>query len=214
MNVFASGSVARPSFRTVLMLMGAVLVAACSAEPREAPDDGWRGAQLAEPVERPEFTLLDTDGQPFDFRERTRGALTLLFFGYTSCPDVCPVHMANLAAVLDRYDYDVQSRVQVVFVTTDPERDTPERIRAWLDQFDPSFVGLRGGLEEVNRIQRTLGLPEAKAGGIRADGTYDVGHAATVLAFEPDGPARRLYLFGTRQADWENDLPRLLGTSR
>jgi protein SCO1/2 len=123
---------------------------------------------------------------------------------------VCPVHLANLAAVLERFPYDVRSRVKVVFVTTDPHRDTPERIRTWLDGFAPSFIGLHGPLDEVNRIQQELGLPVAGAGLARRDGSYDVGHAASILAFLPDGPARVAYPFGTRQADWQHDLPLLL----
>jgi protein SCO1/2 len=176
-----------------------------------SPEPGaWRGAELPAPVERPSFTLLDTHGQPFDFATETRDRLALLFFGYASCPDVCPVHMANLAAVLERQPFDVRSRVVVIFVSTDPVRDSPARIRTWLDGFDTSFIGLSGDLAEVNRIQAALGLPPADLGEPRGDGEYDVGHAASVLAFPPDGPARRAYPFGTRQADWEHDLPRLL----
>ena len=84
--------------------------------------------------------------------------MTLLFFGYTYCPDVCPIHMANIAAVKKKLPPDVASRLKVVFVTTDPERDTPERITQWLSHFDRSFIGLTGTLEEVNEIQRAIGL--------------------------------------------------------
>jgi protein SCO1/2 len=188
-----------------------VSAAACTGADASPPGTGgWRGAVLDEPVPRPDFTLTDTEGQPFDFRARTDGALTLVFFGYTSCPDICPVHMANLGAVLERQSWETRSRTRVVFVTTDPERDTPDVIRTWLDRFDPSFVGLRGPIEEVNRIQRAMRMPESVAGVVRPDGSYDVGHAASVLAFSPDGAAHVAYLFGTRQADWEHDLPRLL----
>jgi protein SCO1/2 len=192
------------------LLLAPVLLACSGADATPASDTGWRGAVLAEAVARPEFTLTDTDGEPFDFRARTDGLLTLVFFGYTSCPDICPVHMANLGAVLDRQSYEVRARTRVIFISTDPDRDTPDVIRAWLDRFGPSFIGLRGPIGEVNRIQRAMRLPESVAGDVREDGTYDVGHAAGILAFSPDGPAHLTYLFGTRQADWEHDLPRLL----
>ena len=196
-------------FATVLQFL---VLAGCGAQApaAEADADGFRGTALTEPLPRVDFTLTDTQGQPFAFRERTDGRLTFLFFGYTSCPDVCPVHMTNLAAVLQRFPHDVRSRVMVVFVTTDPERDTLERIRDWLDGFDPSFIGLRGPVDEVNRIQTQFNLPAAGVGQLRPDGSYDVGHAASILAFQPDGPARLAYPFGTRQADWEHDIPLLL----
>lgn len=183
---------------------------ACGIEAPAADTRTYRGTVLDAPVARIDFTLTDTRGELFSFREQTDGSLTLLFFGYTHCPDVCPVHMANLAAVLERFPYDVRNRVKVVFVSTDPHRDTPERIRTWLDGFAPYFIGLHGPLEEVNRIQQQLGLPVAGTGQARADGSYDVGHAASILAFLPGGPARVAYPFGTRQADWEHDLPLLL----
>lgn len=173
----------------------------------------WRGSVLAEPLDRPDFTLTDTSGEPFDFRQRTAGRVTLLFFGYTHCPDVCPIHMANLAAVLDDLGWQAREEVQVVFVTTDPARDTPQRIRAWLDRFDPAFVGLHGTRGEVEAIQRSLKLP-ASVIAAPGKGDYEVGHAAQVVAFSADGPARIVYPFGIRQADWAHDLPLLISGIR
>src|SRR5690606_37022371 len=127
--------------------------------------------------------MTDTRGEPFDFRRETEGKLTLLFVGYTHCPDVCPVHMASIAAVLRRMP-EVAGRTRVVFVTADPERDTPERMREWLNHFSPSFVGLRGTREEVHRLEDALQMarsvvPEG------AVGEYAVGHAGQVVAFSP-----------------------------
>jgi protein SCO1/2 len=170
---------------------------------------GFRGIMLERPVEKGDFTLTALDGQPYHFRAETEGFITLLFFGYTSCPDVCPVHMANLAAVIKDLPWSVRTQIRVVFVTTDPERDTPARIREWLDAFDPQFVGLTGSREEVNRIQTGLGLPPAVSQD-RPGGGYAVGHASQVLAFGRDNIARLAYPFGTRQADWAYDLPKLV----
>lgn len=172
-------------------------------------ESGFRGVVMESPTPKADFTLLDTSGEPFHFREETAGYITLLFFGYTSCPDVCPVHMANLAAVLKEMPWEVRSRIKVVFVTTDPERDTPTRIRQWLDAFDPTFIGLTGSRDEVNQIQGSFGLPPAVLqGGTATD--YIVGHASQILAFGLDDTARIAYPFGTRQADWAHDLPRLV----
>lgn len=169
-----------------------------------------RGRRLPSPVPRPDFSLIDTDGDEYDFRARTGGYATLLFFGYTHCPDVCPVHMGNIAAALDHVGWQTRHRIRVVFVTTDPDRDTPERIREWLDRFDPTFVGLRGTTDEVAAIQAELGLPPSIIAPETSNG-YEVGHAAQVLAFAPSGAASVAYPFGTRQADWVHDLPLLAG---
>ncbi len=176
-------------------------------------DGALRGMVLPRPIEKPDFILNDTDGKPFDFRAETDGYLTLLFFGYTYCPDVCPVHMASLAAVLDGMPVQVRNRIKVVFVSVDPERDTPERIREWLNAFDRRFIGLRGTSEEVEAIMRSLQLPTAVLEEPDEKGRYLVGHPSQVIAFEPDGPARVIYPFGTRQADWAYDLPRLVGAA-
>ncbi len=172
-------------------------------------ESGFRGVTMERPAPKTDFTLNDTNGQPFHFAAETDGFVTLLFFGYTSCPDVCPVHMANLAAVLKDLPWEVRSRIKVVFVTTDPERDTPARIREWLDSFDPSFIGLTGDRHEVNLIQAAFGLPPAGLQGGTAT-NYIIGHASQILAFGFDNVARLAYPFGTRQADWAHDLPRLV----
>lgn len=198
-----------------LLLVGLLLGAACGGEAdrpaaRDAVADSLRGIPLPEPFEKPPAILVDTEGRFWDLRAETEGQLTFLFFGYTHCPDVCPVHMGNLAAALDHLGSAVRRRTTVVFVTTDPERDTPERIRAWLDRWDRAFVGLRGTEEEVAGIQAALKLPRSVKEAPDAEGNYMVGHAAQVVAFAPDGRTV-LYPFGIRAADWVHDIPLLLG---
>jgi protein SCO1/2 len=174
------------------------------------PDQGWHGALLAEPQPRPEFTLTDTAGQPYDFATETAGQLTMLFFGYTSCPDVCPIHMATLSAALDQPG---MPDPVVVFVTTDPVRDTPERLRSWLDNFGTDFVGLTGTPEQIAAAEDAAGIarsivPASATGG----GDYEVGHAAQIIAYTPDDRSHLQYPFGVRRRDWEADLPRMLDT--
>jgi protein SCO1 len=159
-------------------------------------------------LQKPGIVLTDTDGRAFDFVRETEDRVVLLFFGYTECPDICPVHMTNLGAVLNDLPRHLRERFVVVFVTTDPEHDTPERIRAWLDGLGRGFVGLTGSREEVEAMQRELGLPVAVRIE-RVEGQYTVAHAAQILAFTRDGTGRIQYPFGTRQADWAHDLPRL-----
>jgi protein SCO1/2 len=183
------------------------LATACERDGDNARGD-FRGRVLPEPIEKFDFTLSDSRGEPFSFIEETEGLVTLVFFGYTNCPDVCPIHMANIAAVLDDFTFDLKQQFRVIFITTDPERDTPERIREWLDNFDPSFVGLRGPAEKVNEIAVAMGVPPAQKFEAQ-EGGYQVGHSASVIVFTRDNRAHVMYPFGTRQADWAHDLPRL-----
>jgi protein SCO1/2 len=190
-----------------------VALAGCGKDGAAVRPNDLAGLVLPVPLPKPDFTLTATDGSPFDFRRGTRGSVTLLFFGYTHCPDVCPVHLTNIAATLHRLDPETAREVKVVFVTTDPARDSLAAIRSWLDHFDPTFIGLRGSLPEVNRIQQLLRQPAAfreDSVNARGDSGYTVAHGAAVLAFTADDSLRVLYPFGIRQADWARDLPRLV----
>jgi protein SCO1/2 len=188
----------------------AVFLSACSADGSGSAS-GFRGVAVTTPIAKPSIVLTDVNGQRYDFAEATRDKVALLFFGYTHCPDVCPLHMANIAAVLKRMPAEDRARVTTVFVTTDPERDTPEHLRSWLANFDPSFVGLTGTKEELARAQASLGLAESSREYANADSAkYFVSHAAQVFAFARDGHAYLVYPFGIRQEDWANDLPKLI----
>lgn len=185
-------------------------LASCRAEvPRDAA--AFRGVLLSPPLPKPDFVLTDVDGAPYNFREKTHGKVALLFFGYTHCPDVCPLHAANIAAVLKQMPFEERDKVQFVFVTTDPERDTPARLKAWLGAFDASFVGLTGPPDQVARIGASVGVaPSRREVPPGADSSaYLVGHGAQVIAFGLDNLARVEYPFGVRQEDWARDLPRL-----
>ncbi len=170
------------------------------------------GVLVGVPAPKPDFTLTALDGTSFDLRADTEGFLTLLFFGYTHCPDVCPVHMSNISKVLKGLPSEVTSKVKVVFVTTDPERDTIERLREWLGGFHPEFIGLTGSLEEIVRAQRAAGvLPAMRDSAEVSDpSAYTVSHAAQVIAYTTDNLAHVIYPFGIRQPDWANDIPILV----
>ena len=190
----------------VLLGIGGIAAVARGSSGAGGSGNGWHGTVQDPATPRPEFTLTDTDGRPYDFAAETQGRLTLLFFGYTSCPDVCPGHMAILSGALAMPG---MPKPIVVFVTTDPERDTPERLREWLDGFDESFVGLTGSVDEIAAAEQASYV----AGSVRLTdegGDYEVGHAAQILAYSPDDQAHLVYPFGTRREDWAADLPRLL----
>lgn len=191
----------------VAALLAAMAVAA-SMSREDAPD--WRGRVLEEPEAIPDIRLRSTDGEPFSLTEDTSGDLTLLMFGYTNCPDICPISLGTLAASLQDLGNDVANRVDMVFVTADPARDTPEVLRQYLDGYDTDFIGLYGTPEEIAEAQDMANVPRAQLAEPDADGEYAVGHATQIIAYQDDGTARIVYPFGTRSEDWKADLPRLL----
>jgi len=162
----------------------------------------YHGGLVTPPLPKPPFTLTDTYGARFDFRARTDGYVTLLFFGYTNCPDVCPTHMAYLGAAFKHLPKEVAARFKVVFVTTDPDRDNPRALRTWLNQFGKDFIGLTGSLAEIQRAQQTANVPVAKGAP-----SYD--HSAFVLAYTSDNLGHVIYPSGISEADWLHDLPQL-----
>lgn len=183
-----------------LLIVGCLVLAACSAG---LTSDDLEGVVVESPQEKPSFTLTDTSGEPYEFFTQTESKLALLYFGYVNCPDICPVHLAQIAEVLDRAP-DVERKAEVVFVSVDPGRDTPEVIREFLDNFSSDFVGLTGTEEELELAQEAAGVPPAI---VQDDGEdYTVDHAGWVIAYAPDGLNYSIYPFGTRQSQWNNDL--------
>jgi protein SCO1 len=158
---------------------------------------------------KPDFTLFDTSGRSFDFAAQTRGKLTYLYFGYTHCPDVCPATIGDLAAALRRVSPTVRRRVAVVFVTVDPGRDTGRVLRAWLDHYNRSFIGLRGSERAALAAGRAAGVPLVAPP--RHHGrTYAVDHGALVVPYSPDGRAHVVYTQGFQIADYAHDMKLLV----
>ena len=143
------------------------------------------------------------------FEQATQGKVTILFFGYTNCPDVCPTTMANIATGLKAVEETARARIKVVFVTTDPRRDEPATLRKWLDAFDPSFIGLSGRQAEVNGILESLRLPDPVETEVTAEG-YTVEHVSDVLVFTQDDLAHLVYPEGISPDSWARDLTKLV----
>jgi protein SCO1/2 len=189
----------------LLGLVLALVVAGCGGDVASTE---LQGAVVESATPKPSFVLTDTAGEPYDFVEQTEGKLTLLYFGYLNCPDICPVHMAQIAEVFDQLPAVARDAV-VVFVSVDPDRDSPEEIRTYLDNFDSRFVGLTGTMAELESAQTAAGIPLARYVG--EGETYTVDHAGWVIAYAPDGLNHSVYPFGTRQSQWTNDLQILAG---
>lgn len=190
---------------------GSAQVVKNAPEPAQAGGDEsvYRGGLVSPPLPKPKFTLTDTSGVPFDFASKTQGYTTLLFFGYTHCPDMCPLQMSTIAQALKKIPPSAADRFKVVFVTTDPERDTPQVLRSWLDHFDKRFIGLTGNEAAIEAAQIAANLSPAKKSAVRPDGAYEVGHAAFVLAYTKDNLAHVIYPGGVKEDDWAHDLPYL-----
>jgi protein SCO1/2 len=187
----------------VLLVVASVIAAVAG----RSSGSTWHGTVLDPAPAKPDFTLTDTSGHPYDFRQRTQGQLTFLYFGYTHCPDVCPITLATLTSALDNLSGVAAT---VVFVTTDPARDTPARLRSWLDGYDTHYVGLTGTPAQLAAAQRAAGVTVAQVGKPDKDGGYTVGHAASVLVYTPDGHQHLSYPFGITEGNWQADIPRML----
>src|SRR5258708_23580035 len=130
--------------RQLLYLCWTAVLCASQTPVLQAQEASYRGGLVTPPLPKPKFVLSDTSGAPFQFWPRTQGYVTLLFFGYTYCPDQCPMHMAALRAALKRMPAALADQVKLVFVTTDPMRDTPAVLRQWLHLFARRFLRLPG----------------------------------------------------------------------
>ena len=205
LGVVLSGN--RTTGIVLTLVVTALLAFACSSDPD--PFESYEGVRVAPPFTMPDWTLADTDGQPFRLREETEGWVTLFYFGYTNCPDICPTHYNAITRALRELPEDVSERVKVVFVTSDPERDTPEALRAWLDQFDESYIGLRPEADDLAGFLDTFDIPEPEHEHLE-DGTHLVAHASFVIAFTTDGTGRLIYPDGTQALHWQHDLPLLV----
>ncbi len=193
-------------------------LAGCSLGRASSPDaaneaaaaKGW-GGELVEPgLAKPDVTFTDMNGDPFPFVEKTQGKLALLFFGYTSCPDVCPTTLNALNQALETIGSGDGANPMVLFVGVDTARDTPEELQEYLG-LNPNFLGLTGSDEIIAQANREVFNPPIGIEDPDENGEYLVFHSKKVFAFSPtDGLAHRYYDGETtRQQTWVKDLPRL-----
>ncbi|MEU8791846.1 SCO family protein [Streptomyces sp. NPDC048643] len=173
-------------------------------------DSGKPATVLDKPFEKPDLVLTDTNGKKFDLRAQTKGRPTLVYFGYTHCPDVCPLTMNNLAVAKKQLPKAEQDKLRVVFVTTDPDRDTPAALGTWLKGIDSDFIGLTGDFSTIQAGARTLGIsiePTSKD----KNGKLVSVHGTQVIAFSPktDG-GYVLYGEDATVDDYTKDLPKIV----
>ncbi|HMO53007.1 MAG TPA: SCO family protein [Tepidiformaceae bacterium] len=176
-------------------------------EPKEP--DRYMGAVIMPPISKPHAVLLNEEGEEWNLTTETEGYVTLLYVGYTHCPDICPTHLHEIDVALRQLDPAVSSRVKVIMATADPERDSPAQLKQYLDTFNEGFIGLTGPRELMDQFQAALGLQPATRTDL-GNGYYAVNHAAYVMAFTTDNIAHLVYPAGMGTAEWLNDLPLLV----
>ena len=193
-----------------LLLSGCGLDRGAGPDRPEADTHGWGDSTFIDPpFTKPTGTLTDQKGKPFDLRADTKGKLSILFFGYTHCPDVCPVYLQTLAAALDAIGTGPGSRPQVLFVGVDVARDTPAVLDSYLAKIDPTFIGLTGDEHTIAQAISHLKMAPVVIGPADSSGNYEVGHPAQVTVFTHDDLCHRIYPSNVRQEEWTSDLPRL-----
>ncbi|MCQ4083175.1 SCO family protein [Streptomyces sp. RB6PN25] len=165
---------------------------------------------LDPPFAKPAAQLTDNHGKPFDLAKETAGRPTLIYFGYTHCPDVCPTTMADIGNAARTLPATEQRQLQVIFITTDPQRDTPQRLTQWLGAMDPSFIGLTGDFATIQAAARSVGVDVEKPVKEK-DGSISVTHGSEVLAFSPkDNKAHFLYTAGVSVSQYTTGIRKLV----
>jgi protein SCO1/2 len=184
-------------------------LAGCGGDDVAAGD--LHGTVLDPPFTVAPDALVGLDGEPYSLAEDTDKRLTLVFFGYTNCPDICGLVMNNLASAVARLDSEDRDQVDVVFVTTDPTRDTPDVLRRYLDQRDDSFIGVTGPIDEIAAVGKSMavGLGEKlPTGGYEVDA-----HTTQVTGIDSDDEAPIYWSSTTSSAQFAEDIHTLLGSS-
>jgi protein SCO1 len=192
--------------RTVLVVLASALLAACS------PEGGKKAAFKAIDITGAEYArtlaLPDASGKPRTL-EDFKGKVTVVFFGFTQCPDVCPTALAELAEAKKSLGPE-GAKVQGVFVSVDPERDTPEVIGPYVANFGADFVALRGSLEATQAAAKEFKVFFAKVPG-KSEGSYTIDHTAGLYVFDPQGRVRLFMRHGGGAEAMAHDLKLLLG---
>lgn len=165
------------------------------------------------PRERPisQFELIDQDGQPFS-TSSLQGRWHILFFGFTACPDICPTTLSDMRRLLSQLPPETREQLQVVLVSADPARDTPEQLKAYLSYYRAGFSGLTGDMEQLLRLSKALGLPFVPAR--ETEGDYSVSHSGNLALVAPDGSLRGHIRAPLKLEGLQRMLPQMLENER
>jgi protein SCO1 len=179
--------------RTALLWAVCAATALGACQPASPPKASFKAVDISGVDYGRTLSLTDQHGQPRSLAD-FKGKVVVLFFGYTQCPDVCPTTLAELAQVKKALGAEGE-RVQGVFVTVDPERDTPALLKAYMASFDPGFVALRGSPEQTAAVAKEFKVLYAKVAG-KSAGSYTMDHTAASFVFDPSGRLRLYARYG------------------
>ncbi|MFJ4528142.1 SCO family protein [Streptomyces sp. SID8375] len=164
---------------------------------------------LDSPMAKPDLVLTDTHGAKYDLLEKTKGHPTLIYFGYTNCPDVCPLTMANIAVAVKQLPKAEQKDLRVVFVTSDPERDTSAALKKWLGGINKDFTGLTGKFDTIQAGARSVNIGIEKP--VKKNGDVVSTHGAQVLLTSPkDDKVHWMAMQKATSDDYTKALPKIL----
>jgi protein SCO1/2 len=191
--------------RFLALAVACLWLAGCGREGPSFRSTDVTGAQFGR-----DFKLIDHDGRPRTLAD-FRGKVVVVFFGFTHCPDVCPTTLGELARTLRKLGPEAD-RVQVLMVTVDPERDTPQVLKAYVTALDPRFIGLTGDAEAIARTAREFKVFYQASPGT-APGAYSVDHSSSSYVFDPAGRLRLLVSYGQGADVIAHDIGELLKQS-
>lgn len=167
----------------------------------------FRGSLIDPAVEAPQFELTDVDGKPFQLSDLD-DQVVIVFFGYTSCPDVCPVTLTDFMRIRSQLGKN-EDKVSFVFITVDPEKDTPDRMKRYLTNFDPEIIGLTGQPEDLEQVWASYGVYQEKSAQ-SSEEIYLVDHSSRIYIIDQDGNLLLTYLFGTENKAIAEDVRYLI----
>jgi protein SCO1/2 len=188
--------------RGCLLLLIAMLLGACSGD-----DNEWHAKSIARLMPPLDFELTDENGKSVTAADY-RGKTVMLFFGFTHCPHFCPMTLAKLARVLDQLPNGVRQDVRVLFVSVDPDRDTPRRLAAYTDNFAPEVIGLTGTEAHLRALAKRY-RTTFSYGPADAEGNYNVSHGLAIYVFDRQGKARLMILKEQTIGQIADDVRRL-----
>ena len=190
-----------------LAMATALGLTACEPLGLSAAKPAFHGIDITGATYARTLSLPDQNGEPRSLAD-FKGKVVVVFFGYTQCPDVCPTTMVELAQVKKALGKDGE-RLQGLFVSIDPERDTPAILKAYMSSFDPSFIALRGSVEQAQAAAKEFKVFFAKVPG-KTESSYTIDHTAGAYVFDANGKARLFVRYGAGAEALTADIKALL----